>query len=480
MARLSSCFQVLILIVVSWPQECSSILDCSSFTLTNTTSTSTNLATLLNACFAANPYDTSQPPLSSSYLSIAYDYSVMYVITYEQGVISLLGQLSLTWPDVHRQWNVSQLPIAQIHLPLSEIWYPQILFLSTIKKRSLKLLAPDDVAILVPTHTVVIVRNVIDGHCDDNYFRFPFDTQVCSLDFAINRYFIGELDVVLSALSYTYQMESFVNEEWTLMNVASAPMNISFTETLMNPNGTASATVAQVVDDVMTGFEVNITLCRHSSFYIVNLLIPLFVLTVVGQTSFAIPEDADSKILVPLTVLLGFMFVQGIVASYIPHSTSSPIVADYVVACVVLSGASCLSCAVCKWLALLDVRLPAAVKTVCVDGVGFLLFPSRWLHTWGRPAAAKPKRRSSAVELNRLSFVTGIDLTDGNLNMGNVSQSREADRDEEAERASSSNSAENERPWLPVAQVLNRLFALGHMLAIIICFFTLIFPLVIQ
>lgn len=476
MARFSSYLSALMLAICGLTRECTSLLNCSEFTSTKTTSSS--MASLLSSCFAANPYDTTQLPIASdSYLSMYYDYSVVYFVSFDQGAISLLGQLTLWWQDAYRQWNVSQVPLQQIQVPLSAIWYPQILFLSTIKKKSLKLLAPDDVAILVPTATIVIVRNVVDGHCDDDYTSFPFDTQVCSIDFAINRYFFVLTDIVLSRLSYTYRLESFTNEDWTLVNVAHAPMNSSFTETVIYPNGSASTTVAQVINNAQTGFLVNITLQRHATYYIMNVLLPLFVLTAVGQTAFAIPEDADSKILVPLTVLLGFMFVQGIVASYIPHSATSPIVANYVIACIMLSGLSCLACALCKWLALLTIPLPAAVKLLWLDGVGFLLFPSHWFRASRRSSSTT--RRSSLIDMNHLSIITGIDFANVKSNVGNAMEQRapgQVVKDQEVSKLKEDDS-EKEHPWLPVAEVLNRLAALGHVTAIFALFFTLVFPL---
>ena len=144
----------------------------------------------------------------------------------------------------------------------------------------------------------------------------------------------------------------------------------------MNPNGSASTTISQVVKSVQTGFQVNLTLNRHPKFYILNVFTPIFVHTVVGQSVFAIPEHADSKILVPLTVLLGFMFVQGIIANEMPPTEQTPYVAIYAVSCILLYGMSCLASAFCMWVAHLVRPLTKWLKCIWVDGVGFILFQS--------------------------------------------------------------------------------------------------------
>ena len=104
------------------------------------------------------------------------------------------------------------------------------------------------------------------------------------------------------------------------------------------------------------------------------------MLTVVGQAVFAIPEYADSKILAPLTVLLGFMFVQGIIANEMPPTEQTPYVAIYAVSCVLLSGMSCLVCAFCMWVTHVERPLPKWLKFILVDCISFILFPSRWVY----------------------------------------------------------------------------------------------------
>ena len=82
-------------------------LDCSAFNANSTNSSivAMSWARRLSACFAANPYDTSQPPLFSTgaiFVNVSYDYSVVYVISLEQGIVSFMGQLLAIWPDVYR------------------------------------------------------------------------------------------------------------------------------------------------------------------------------------------------------------------------------------------------------------------------------------------------------------------------------------------------------------------------------------------
>ena len=96
---------LLLCFLTSVPKS-AAILDCSAFTRnsSNLSVAAMSWAGRLSACFEANPYDTSQPPLLSSglpHLSIGYDYSLVYeyLISFDQGAISLMGQLTISWTD---------------------------------------------------------------------------------------------------------------------------------------------------------------------------------------------------------------------------------------------------------------------------------------------------------------------------------------------------------------------------------------------
>ena len=109
----------------------------------------------------------------------------------------------------------------------------------------------------------------------------------------------------------------------------------------------------------------------------VNINVPIIILTVIGQTAFAIPEHSDGKIVVPLTVLLGFMFVHGIVATELPRSETSPSIAIYVLSCILLSGTSVLFSAFCMWMVHMTHPMPrSGTSFSCVCSA-----PSSFLHS---------------------------------------------------------------------------------------------------
>lgn len=156
-------------------------LNCSAYGVSSTNVSLQQMSwpARLRACFNANPYDTTQlplPPGSASSIKISYDYSVIYIIQFEGNLIKLVGQLAMTWVDYYRLWDVNNLPVYTMHIPLGEIWYPQVQFLSTMTKRSIALVDPEDLALLVYLGTiqtqevVYIKKHVVEGHCEVHYY----------------------------------------------------------------------------------------------------------------------------------------------------------------------------------------------------------------------------------------------------------------------------------------------------------------------
>ena len=314
--------------------RCQDLLNCSANSLNTTNATIKRLgwSARLHACFQDNPYDLTQPPVPFGYqpITILYDYNVIYVNSFEGAAISFTGHMVLVWQDFVRVY------LEQLQLPISKIWYPQVRFISSVTKRSLKLLQPDDQVIIFPDYVSILLPNVLEGHCNVNYYRFPFDEQNCLIQFEFERYFITEHDAYLSRMNYTNQFDKFINGEWSLVNVVSVPINVSFKETEVNSNGYSTNVLGAELNDAKIGFQVILTIHRHPQFYVVNVLVPIAVFTVIGQTAFAIPEHAEGRLGLPLTVMHGFMFVQGIVAKEVPRSQVAPSLSNYVLACVVL------------------------------------------------------------------------------------------------------------------------------------------------
>ena len=487
--------------------RCQDFLNCSAYSLNTTNATIKRLgwSARVHACFQDNPYDLTQPPVPFGYppITILYDYNVINVNRFEGGAISIMGHMVLIWQDFYRTWDINQIPLEQIQIPISEIWYPQVTFISSITKRSLKLLQPDDQAIIFPEYVSILRPNVLEGHCNVNYFRFPFDEQNCLVQFEFERYFITEHDVYLSRMNYTYQFDKFINGEWSLVNVVSVPTNVSFKETEVDLNGYSTNVVSAEMYNAKIGFQVILTIHRHPQFYVFNIIVPIAVLTVIGQTAFAIPEHAEGRLGVPLSVLLGFMFVQGIVSKEVPRSQVAPSLSNYVLACVVLSFANVLCSAFCLWIAKLTHSTPRWLHTAVVVVIGTCVFPSKWFlliyHYCRRHKGSISQHKSGKVEVLPIISIVPTSLPEENFsiprahleggqNSNGLHQLPSQLLAKSAERLNAMIANQkaivdagnvNNNEWIHVAKVVNRIFGLLHIAALLTCFFVFVFPILI-
>ena len=489
-------------------------LNCSAYSAATNNSTISRLSwsARLHACFEDNPYDVTQLPLpfGFQYLVLEYDFNVIYVIGFEGNKISLMGQLVLIWIDFYRIWDKNQIPLDKIQLPLNEIWYPQVMFCSSVTKRSIKLLEPNDLVVLFPTLVSLFSTNVIEGHCNVDYYRFPFDKQNCELEFEIDRYLFYQQDAYLNRLNYTFQFENFINEEWSLVNVVTLPINISFKELNVDSNGYLTNNVSFETNNAKVGFKVNLTLQRYPQFYIVNILVPIIVLTIIEQTAFAIPEHADGKIIVPLTVLLGFMFVQGIVANELPRSQVAPSLNIYVLTCILLSSANTFCCAICLWIAHITLRMPSWLHLAVIDVVGTCFFPSQWfilIYRGFRRGGSLSQHKNDTISVTTsqlagaLSNLSERCFTIPRASLAGEQQfsllpfSNQFASSQMSEGLSDNSLVQNDlkesnnlnvpenntdKEWVLVAQVINRIFGLVHLAALLACFFVYILPLLVD
>lgn len=64
----------------------------------------------------------------------------------------------------------------------------------------------------------------------------------------------------------------------------------------------------------------------HQLSKVCNLIVPMLLVAFTGIASVFIPTQTDSKLNVPITVVLTFIFLQAMVASMSPKTPTSPIV----------------------------------------------------------------------------------------------------------------------------------------------------------
>ena len=154
--------------------------------------------------------------------------------------------------------------------------------------------------------------------CTMNLRRFPFDTQNCTLSFTSYRYYAHQMNVT-TTIPFSEDHINYENSEFNLKDV----------ETLT------------VAEDRCCGLAVivlhyHIILERRPLFFMLNLMLPSSLITMVAMLSFCIPPDSGEKVGLGVTVLLSLSVFLMIINEEMSPTAEVPFIAIFFFGAVVL------------------------------------------------------------------------------------------------------------------------------------------------
>ena len=128
------------------------------------------------------------------------------------------------------------------------------------------------------------------------------------------------------------------SDEWKVCQTNDYVYNLTGDLYTRNEDGTWHNIPTGEFSDPIPGFQVEICARRFSIYYIYNFLVPVMIVSAMGFFSVFLPSNSGDKINLTITVLLGFFFVQGIIASLVPKAETTPLLAHYVLFALLLSA----------------------------------------------------------------------------------------------------------------------------------------------
>ncbi|XP_043985173.1 uncharacterized protein LOC122838528 [Gambusia affinis] len=198
---------------------------------------------------------------------------------------------SLTWKNEFTIWDQVECGVEWIAVARNLLWVPDIVINEFMEKN----LAPSVPYTYLHSSGLVYdsfpVRVV--SSCNLNIYLFPFDIQTCV--FTFNSY-IHLSDTIQLELADTDQdiFQASINEmatmgEWLLVRITSEKVAVPILE-------------GSTYDELR--FFVSVR--RHSTMYVVNLLIPSCFLITVDLFSFVLPIQSIDRSLFKMTLVLGY------------------------------------------------------------------------------------------------------------------------------------------------------------------------------
>ncbi|XP_063431835.1 neuronal acetylcholine receptor subunit alpha-10-like [Mytilus trossulus] len=274
-----------------------SLIDCSSI--------SKNIS---NTIFEG--YDSGLRPVCANVplVNMTMGIAVRQVIGLDEPnqIVRLNLWMRLKWNDCFLTWNPNDYGgLDNIIVPIKRVWVPDLtLYDSTatefsgIKEYRAHIFSDGSVYYNFPT--------VLEALCPIEVLNFPFDTQICALVFGSWNHHGLEIDFYpkdnpgdLSTLKS--------NVEWLVPKVAAKRHSIKYT--------CCPAPYPDVTFYVY--------LERKPGYYIINILIPSVMITVLAILGYFLPVDSGEKVSLVITVMLAMSVFQLLVADKLPPSAES-------------------------------------------------------------------------------------------------------------------------------------------------------------
>ncbi|XP_022327792.2 acetylcholine receptor subunit alpha-1-B-like [Crassostrea virginica] len=218
------------------------------------------------------------------------------------GVMSTVVNVDVMWRDPRMTWNKTKyIDVTDILFPQELVWKPDLVVTNPAKK--VRKIGFEDIMIRYNNNGIAYwyTGDYLETSCDIDVTHFPFDRQVCTIVMIPWNYRQNEL--TMSIAQNNVQMENFTaNGEWILYKT----------------------TAERVGDRPYEYIYFNLYLERRSSFFIINLFVPVVLLVFLNCMVFFLSPDSGERVGYAITCLLAITVYMTLVSETIPK-TSKPI-----------------------------------------------------------------------------------------------------------------------------------------------------------
>ena len=291
--------------------------------------THADVKALLTHLFTNQSYDKLvRPSLDQS------EYTFIYIEFHLYGIIDLdevqqklttAGYVLVSWSDELLTWDSTEYGnIEYIHVPQENIWLPDIALRNGFE--DLEGLGSEFMNVLIDYEGFVYWKpfHVFESRCNLDSTYFPFEKQSCNIEF----------------------------EAWTLdsddvyLSLGDAGID---THRALGSNGiwdVVSSSATSFSDDGEPRIRFTIIIKRKPLFYIINIILPIILLSVLNIFTFLIPADMGERMGYSVTVWLSFAVFLTVISGSLPKSSDTvPIISIYIMTqlvvgtvCVLLSA----------------------------------------------------------------------------------------------------------------------------------------------
>ncbi|XP_051919164.1 neuronal acetylcholine receptor subunit alpha-7-like isoform X2 [Hippocampus zosterae] len=285
--------------------------------------------------------------------------------------------LQMSWHDYKLKWDAAQYEgLDSLRIPGDLLWKPDILLYNSADQN----FDPTFNSKIVVSSSGKCLRippGIFKSTCRIDTRWFPFDIQKCDLKFGSWTYGGFSLDLSLIEADIS---EYVPNGEWDLV-VVSGKKNDHIYECCTEPYPDVTYTIV---------------MRRRTLFYVLNLLIPCILISILALFVFLLPADSGEKITLGITVLLSLIVFMLLLAEIMPAtSDSAPLIVQYFV---ITMGIVALSVILTVVVLQVHHRDPNAVRMPKWIRVGLLEWCA-WFLRMKRPGEDKTQSNPTSMDV---------------------------------------------------------------------------------
>ena len=274
-------------------------------------------------------------------ISIRGFLSDIVAIDKSRDIMTSYAFFDVSWLDqvlrerLEQCWNVSKYgEIAKLHVSYDKIWLPDLTFNSMGKTRRLPK-QTNFVSLRQDGQVTYWPGGLMKTKCQVDVTKFPFDSQTCDIE--IEAWESDDSRQVIGIPSDNAGVQSLHfysrNSEWHLIDVE------EYLDT-------------DVVDSQnLTSYVFRIHLKRRMQYYVLNLVVPVVILSIINMCCFLIPSACGDKMTLSISTFLTFAIYITIISGDMPKSsTEISAFAVFVLIQLFLSGLIIIECSFLLYL----------------------------------------------------------------------------------------------------------------------------------